>query len=62
LPKQWAYAENIFDGYVDVNWDGQNLYAATCSGQYDFIANRNELMDLIEDLKQIPADHLKSFI
>lgn len=52
----------LLDGYVDVNWDGQNLYAATCSGQYDFIAKRNELMDLIEDLKQIPSDHLKPFI
>jgi len=26
------------------------------------IASRDELMDLIEDLKQIPANHLKSFI
>jgi len=46
---------------VDFTWDGQNLHAASCSGEYQFIANRNELVDFVEDLKQIPVDHLKSF-
>ena len=50
------------NGYIDITWDGQNLFGASCSGSYQFIAHRNDLMDLIEDLKQIPADHLKSFI
>jgi len=49
------------DGYLDIEWNGQNLHGATCSGKYDLIASRNELMDLIDDLKQIPLDHLKSF-
>ena len=55
-------SSGIHNGYVDINWDGQKLYGATSSGKYDLIASRDELMDLIEDLKQIPANHLKSFI
>jgi len=55
-------SSGIHNGYFDINWDGQKLYGATSSGKYDLIASRDELMDLIEDLKQIPANHLKSFI
>ena len=55
-------SSGMSDGYVDITWDGQNLHGASCSGSYEFIASRNELMDLIENLKQIPANHLKSFI
>jgi len=35
--------------YIDLTWDGQNLHGATFSGSYEYIANRNELMDLIEE-------------
>lgn len=55
-------SSGIHNEYVDINWDGQKLYGATGSGKYDLIASRNDLMDLIEDLKQIPSNHLKSFI
>jgi hypothetical protein len=55
-------SSGLLDDYVDITWDGQNLLGASFSGNYEFIASRNDLMDLIEDLKQIPADHLKSFI
>lgn len=49
-------------GFVDFTWDGQSLHGASQSGEYHFIATRAELIDFIEDLKQIPADHLKGFI
>lgn len=49
------------DIFVDITWDGQNLYGASCSGSYEMVATRNDLMDIIDELKQIPLDHLKSF-
>lgn len=52
----------LSSGFVDFTWDGQNLHGASQSGEYHFIATRSELVDYIEDLKQIPAEHLKSFI
>ena len=54
-------SSGVHNGYVDINWDGQKLYGATFSGKYDFIASRDDLMDLIDDLKQIPSSQLKSF-
>lgn len=49
-------------GFMDFTWDGQSLHGASQSGEYHFIATRAELIDYIEDLKQIPAEHLKGFI
>lgn len=60
--KSYLKSSGISDGYIDITWDGQNLHGASCSGSYEFIANRNDLMDLIDELRQIPANHLKSFI
>lgn len=60
--SSYLKSSGLHDDYIDITWDGQNLYGASFSGSYDFLASRNDLMDLIEDLKQIPADHLKSFI
>ena len=58
----WMTSGGMSYEYADFTWDGQNLHGASCSGEYHFIASRSELIDYIEDLKQIPADHLKGFI
>jgi hypothetical protein len=50
------------DYYIDITWDGQTLYGASCSGSYEMIATRNDLMDYISELTEIPINHLKSFI
>lgn len=50
------------DYFLDITWDGQNLYGTSCSGSYEMIATRNDLMDFISDLCEIPINHLKSFI
>jgi len=55
-------SSGIHNGYLDINWDGQNLHGATSSGKYEFIASRNDLVEFVQDLKQIPSNHLKSFI
>jgi hypothetical protein len=50
------------DIYYDINWDGQNLYGAFCTGSYEMVASRNDLVEFIEELDSIPLEHLKSFI
>jgi hypothetical protein len=57
----WMNSSGLSSGYVDFTWDGQSLHGASYSGEYQFIATRSELVDFVEDLKQIPADQLKSF-
>lgn len=57
----WMNSSGLSSGYVDFTWDGQNLHGASHSGEYQFIATRNELVDFVEDLKSIPSDQLKSF-
>lgn len=47
--------------YFDFNWDGRILQASSHLGQYQSIANRNELMEMITDLCQIEIDQLKNF-
>ncbi len=58
----WLNSSGLSSDYVEFTWDGQNLHGAINTGEYHFIASRSELIDYIEDLKQIPADQLKSFI
>lgn len=50
------------DYFLDLTWDGQTLYGASSSGNYEMIATRNDLMDYISELSEIPINHLKSFI
>jgi hypothetical protein len=50
------------DYFVDLEWDGQNLHGASYSGQYELVATRDELMDYISELSEIPINHLKSFV
>ena len=41
-------------------WDGNTCYSQEVGGnQYDFVGNRQDLMEFVPDLKSIPTIHLK---
>ena len=60
----WMSSSGLTIGYLDFTWDGQSLHGLyeNSSEDYHFIATRSDLIEHIDDLKQIPSDDLKVFI
>ena len=50
----------LFTEYSKFTWDGRNLYGES-DNSLKFITNRNDLMDDLTELCQIPLHHLKPF-
>ena len=57
--SNWMKSSGIDQDVFDITWDGQMLYGASFSGSYDFIANREDIMGHVEELRSIPSEHLK---
>jgi hypothetical protein len=59
---EWLFLTNDCSELKEIIWNGHSLYSKSPSGKVEYIGNRNDLMDHIEELKSIPREEISETI
>ena len=59
---EWLFLTNDCSELKEITWNGHSLYSKSPSGRVEYIGNRNDLMDHIEELKSIPREEISETI
>ena len=59
---EWLFLTNDCSELKEITWNGHSLYSKSPSGRVEYIGNRNDLMDHIDELKSIPREEISETI
>lgn len=62
LISQWLSSQSLYPGFKSVVWNGNSLYVEGNSGQFEYLAERIELCDMIPELSEVPEVFVKEII
>lgn len=55
--ENWLKSSSMYQGFKSISWNGNELYVET--DNFEFVGNRTEIMEFVEDLSSVSIDSLK---